>query len=77
MVGALIRVRIAEWRYFHLVIYLALLRGLLHGTLFSRYYFGTLLLNALFLGFGVAIVGAFVAKRWQRRGRARPAPRTG
>jgi predicted ferric reductase len=77
VVGALIRVRFAEWRYFHLVIYLALLLGLLHGTLFSRYYFGNLFLNALFLGLGVAIVGAFVAKRWQRRGRGRPAPRTG
>ena len=77
VVGALIRMQFAEWRYFHLAIYLALLLGLLHGTLFSRYYFGNLFLNVLFLGLGVAIVGAFVAKRWQRRGRARPAPRTG
>jgi hypothetical protein len=77
VVGALIRTRFAEWRYFHLVIYLALLLGLLHGTLFSRYYFGNLFLNALFLGLGVAIIGAFVTKRWQRRGRASPAPHTG
>jgi predicted ferric reductase len=77
VVGALIRARFAEWRYFHLVIYLALLLGLLHGTLFSRYFFGSLFLNVLFLGLGVAIIVAFVAKRWQRRERVRPAPRTG
>ncbi len=43
----------------------------------QRFFFGDPFLNVLFLGLGVAIVGAFVAKRWQRRGRARPAPRTG
>ena len=69
VVGALIRNRLAEWRYFHLVIYIALLLGLLHGALFSRYFFGNLFLNALFFGLGVATVGAFIAKRWQRRRR--------
>ena len=77
VVGALIRSRLREWRYLHLVIYLALVLGVLHGALLSGFFFGDLFLNVLFLGLGVAIVGAFVAKRWQRRGRARPAPRTG
>jgi predicted ferric reductase len=77
VVGALIRMRFAEWRYFHLVIYLALILGLVHGTLFSRYFFGNLFLTVLYLGLGAAIVGAFAAKRWQRRGRPRPAPRAG
>jgi hypothetical protein len=67
VVGALFRTRFSEWRYFHLIIYLALLLGLLHGTLFSRYFFGSLFLNVLFLGLGAALVAAFVAKRWQRR----------
>lgn len=77
VVGALVRSRLGEWRYFHLVIYLALLLGLLHGTLFSQFFFGNPLLSVLFLGLGVAIVAAFVVKRWQRRGRARPAPPAG
>jgi predicted ferric reductase len=67
VVGALFRTRFSEWRYFHLIIYLALLLGLLHGTLFSRYFFGSLFLNVLFLGLGIALVAAFIAKRWQRR----------
>lgn len=77
VVGALFRTRFAEWRYFHMVMYLALLLGLLHGTLFSQYFFGNLFLNVLFLGLGVAIIGAFVLKRWQRRRRVRPVPQTG
>jgi predicted ferric reductase len=77
VVAALIRMRFAEWRYFHLILYLALLLGLLHGVVFSDWFFGNLFLNVLYLGLGVAIVVAFVAKRWQRRKRASPAPRTG
>lgn len=77
VIGALVRARFAEWRYFHLVIYLGYLLGLLHGTLMSQYFFGSLFLTALFLGLGVAIVGAFVAKRWQRRKRADTTRRTG
>ena len=77
VIGALVRARFAEWRYFHLVIYLGYLLGLLHGTLMSQYFFGSLFLTALFLGLGVAIVGAFVAKRWQRRKRADATRRTG
>ncbi len=77
VVGALIRSRLGEWRYFHLVIYLALILGIIHGALISRFFFGNPFLAVLYLGLGVAIAGAFVAKRWQRRGRARPAPRTG
>ena len=77
VIGALVRARFAEWRYFHLVIYLGYLLGLLHGTLMSQFFFGSLFLTALFLGLGVAIVGAFVAKRWQRRKRADATRRTG
>lgn len=77
VIGALVRARFAEWRYFHLVIYLGYLLGLLHGTLMSQFFFGSLFLTALFLGLGVAIVGAFVAKRWQRRKRADTTRRTG
>lgn len=65
--GAFIRTRFAEWRYFHLVIYLGFLLGLLHGTLLSQYFFGNPFLLVLYLGLGVAVIGAFVAKRWQRR----------
>lgn len=77
VVGALIRSRLGEWRYFHLVIYLAIILGVVHGALLSRFFFGNPFLAVLFLGLGVAIVGAFVEKRWQRRRRARPTPRTG
>lgn len=77
VIGALVRARFAEWRYFHLVIYLGFLFGLLHGTFMSLFFFENLFLTALFLGLGVAVVGAFVAKRWQRRKRARVNPRTG
>lgn len=77
VIGALVRARFAEWRYFHLVIYLGFLFGLLHGTFMSQFFFENLFLTALFLGLGVAVVGAFVAKRWQRRKRARANPRTG
>jgi predicted ferric reductase len=77
VVAALLRTRFSEWRYFHLILYLALLLGLLHGVVFSDWFFGNLFLNVLYLGLGVAIVAAFVLKRWQRRGRARPAPRSG
>ena len=77
VVAALLRTRFAEWRYFHLILYLALLLGLLHGVVFSDWFFGSLFLNVLFLGLGVALVAAFIAKRWQRRGRLRPAPRPG
>lgn len=77
VIGALFRARFAEWRYFHLVIYLGFLVGLLHGTLMSQFFFGSLFLAVLFLGLGVAIVGAFVAKRWQRRKRASATLRTG
>jgi predicted ferric reductase len=72
VVGAFVRMRFAEWRYFHLVIYLGFLLGLLHGTLLSQYFFGNPFLAVLYLGLGVAVVGAFFAKRWQRRQRRRP-----
>jgi len=71
VLGAVIRNRFGEWRYFHLVIYLALLLGLIHGALISRFFFGNPFLAVLFLGLGVAIAGAFVLKRWQRRPRPR------
>lgn len=77
VVAALLKTRFSEWRYFHLILYLALLLGLLHGVVFSDWFFGNLFLNVLYLGLGAAIVGAFVAKRWQRRKRARATPRTG
>lgn len=77
VVGAVVRARFAEWRYFHLVIYLGFLLGLLHGMFMSRFFFGNLFLTALYLGLGVAVAGAFVAKRWQRRKRAPATPRTG
>lgn len=77
VVAGLLRTRFSDWRYFHLILYLALLLGLLHGVVFSDWFFGNLFLNVLYLGLGVAIVAAFILKRWQRRGRARPAPRTG
>ncbi len=77
VVGALVRARFAEWRYFHLVIYLGFLAGLFHGMFMSRFFFGNLFLTALYLGLGVAVVGAFVAKRWQRRKRAPATTRTG
>ena len=77
VVGALVRSRFAEWRYFHLVIYLGFLIGLLHGTVMSRFFFEDLFLTTLFLGLGVAVTVAFVAKRWQRRKRAPANPRAG
>jgi argininosuccinate synthase len=40
VVGALTRTRLGKWRYFHLVVYLALVLGLIHGTLFSQFFFG-------------------------------------
>ncbi len=76
VVAALLRTRFTEWRYFHLVLYLALLLGLLHGTIFSNWFFGSLFLNAIYVGLGVAIVAAFVLKRYQRRARARDASRS-
>jgi predicted ferric reductase len=77
VVAALLRTRFTEWRYLHLILYAALLLGLLHGVVFSDWFFGNLFLNVLYLGLGVAIVAAFALKRWQRRARPRPAPRSG
>lgn len=71
VVAALLRTRFSEWRYFHLIMYLALVLGLLHGVVFSDWFFGSVFLSVLYLGLGVAIVAAFVLKRWRRRERRR------
>lgn len=77
VVGALLRGRLGRWRYLHLVIYLALVLGVIHGAVLSQFFFGNPFLAVLYLGLGAAILGAFVAKRWQRWGRTRPAPHAG
>jgi hypothetical protein len=66
IVGALLRNRVPEWRYIHLLLYAALLLGLVHGWLQSRAFFGIELLAGLYLALGIAIPCAFVLKRWQR-----------
>lgn len=77
VIGALVRMRFTEWRYVRLVIHLCLLLGLLNGSSLSRRSFGDGSLFLLYLWLGVAPVGAFALKRWQRRTMAPASPPPG
>lgn len=56
------------WRPLHALMYVALLLGIVHGNLIGTD-FADPVIALLFNGLFVAVVGAFVLKRWQRRSR--------
>jgi DMSO/TMAO reductase YedYZ heme-binding membrane subunit len=56
------------WRPLHALMYLVLLLGIVHGNLIGTDFSSPVIL-VLFNGLFVAVLGAFVLKRWQRRRR--------
>ncbi len=78
LAAILLRRRLSQpvWRPLHALMYLVLLLGIVHGNLIGTDFqspFIFLLFNGLF----AATMGAFLLKRWQRRGRkAKPAGAT-
>jgi hypothetical protein len=65
-VGVLLRRKIvAYWRYIHMLMYLALLFGVVHANLLGQDLMGNIAIRLIYNALFATVLFAFILKRWQ------------